>query len=106
MSAAYLVYYEGRPHDEDEFNRHYRETHLPIVRRFPGVQSIEVLRGTGSPDDVLYMLVILRWDSWEDLQAALASPARAAAAADRKQNLERLFGGVIRNQVVVPERFL
>jgi uncharacterized protein (TIGR02118 family) len=81
--AQVLVLY-NQPADSAAFDRYYRETHVPIANRIPGLRSCSVSQGPvaalagGAP----YLVAILNFDSMAELQAALASPEGQATAAD------------------------
>ncbi|MGJ5755331.1 EthD family reductase [Streptomyces puniciscabiei] len=83
MTARFLALYEP-PADPEAFDRHYREVHIPLVRRLPGLRRCTVGRNPapvrgGAP----YCLVVtLEWDSPEELRAAFDSPEGRATAAD------------------------
>lgn len=81
--AQVLVLY-NRPADSAAFDRHYRETHIPLAKRIPGLRSFTISNG---PVKTLagahpYLVAILSFDSMADVNAALASPEGQAAALD------------------------
>ncbi|MFY9891705.1 MAG: EthD family reductase [Streptosporangiaceae bacterium] len=80
--ARFLAVYEV-PADPEAFDRHYREVHLPLIRRLPGLRRYSVGRDVaalhGAP---CYLITELEWDSMDELRAAFASPAGCATAAD------------------------
>jgi len=81
--AQVLVLY-NTPADPAAFDRYYRDTHIPIARKIPGLRSFSISRG---PVQALagtapYLVAILSFDSMADLNAALTSPEGQAAAAD------------------------
>lgn len=83
MSARLLVLYET-PGDPETFDRHYRDVHVPLARKLPGLRSYTIsndlapTRG-GEP---FYLVAELEWDSTAELLAAFASPEGRATAAD------------------------
>ena len=83
MTARFLALYE-RPADPAEFDRHYREIHIPLASRLPGLRryaigrDIAAIRG-GAP---YYLVAELDWATTDDLRAAFASAAGCATAAD------------------------
>lgn len=89
MSVSYFVRYEIE--DSEEFLRYYRERHVPILARWPGLQRIvlhtpvewsdpfPVNRGRAA------LLAQLEFQSVEALNTALAGPERAAARKDFQQ---------------------
>ncbi|MBO0875621.1 MAG: EthD family reductase [Pseudonocardia sp.] len=90
MTARLLVLYET-PADPDSFDRHYREIHVPLARRLPGLRrytasrDVTAARG-GAP---YYLAIELDWDSMDQLRAAFASPEGRATAEDATR-LQRL----------------
>ncbi|MER6565553.1 EthD family reductase [Streptomyces sp. NPDC001093] len=83
MTVRFLALYET-PADPEAFDRHYREVHIPLGRRLPGLRRYTVGRETapvrgGAP---YYLVATLEWDSAAELRAAFASPEGRATAAD------------------------
>jgi uncharacterized protein (TIGR02118 family) len=84
MTARFLAFYET-PADPKEFDRHYREVHIPLGCRLPGLRrylvsrDVAAVRGAGAP---CYLVAELDWDTMEELRAAFASPEGQATAAD------------------------
>lgn len=82
-TARFLALYE-KPADPAAFDRHYREIHIPLARRLPGLRryavgrDIAAIRG-GAP---YYLVAELDWATADELRAAFASPAGRATAAD------------------------
>ncbi len=82
MTVRFLVLYET-PTDPEAFDRHYREVHIPLGRRLPGLRRYAVGRDVAAVRGAPYYLVAeLEWDSMEELRAAFASPEGRATAAD------------------------
>jgi uncharacterized protein (TIGR02118 family) len=77
-----LVQY-GRPTDPAAFDQYYREIHIPLGRKIPGVLRIEVGRPSPLDDSTApYLVATLDFASEEAFAAGLGSPEGAAAAAD------------------------
>jgi uncharacterized protein (TIGR02118 family) len=71
------------PVDRDAFERHYREVHLPLCTRLPGVVDMVFAVGIDEPDGGPYYAVFeATFASAEALGAALASPEGQAVQAD------------------------
>ena len=82
MTVRFLALYET-PTDPEAFDRHYREVHIPLGRRLPGLRRYAVGRDVSAVRGAPYYLVAeLEWDSMEKLRAAFASPEGRATAAD------------------------
>jgi uncharacterized protein (TIGR02118 family) len=83
VTAHFLAMYE-QPADAETFDRHYRDVHIPLGRRLPGLlrytigRDITAVRG-GPP---YYLIAELEWDTMDELRAAFASPEGRATAAD------------------------
>ena len=86
MTARFLVLYET-PADPAAFDRHYREVHLPLARKLPGLRrytiggEVTAVRG-GEP---CHLVAELEWDTMEELRAAFASPQGRACAEDAER---------------------
>jgi uncharacterized protein (TIGR02118 family) len=82
VTARLLVAYET-PADPEGFDRHYREVHVPLVQRLPGLRRYTIGRDAaavrGAP---CYRIAEAEWDTMDELRAAFASPEGRATAAD------------------------
>jgi uncharacterized protein (TIGR02118 family) len=95
-----LVLYE-QPRDEAEFDRHYREVHIPLAKALPGLRRYTVGRGPrpvrgGRP---CYLVGELDWDDMAALEHAFTSPEGRATAAD----MVNLSAGGVRSMVYAVE---
>jgi uncharacterized protein (TIGR02118 family) len=83
MTVRFVALYETPMHPE-LFERHYREVHIPLARRLPGLRrytlgrDLAAIRG-GCP---YYMVAELDWDTMDELRIAFASPEGRACGAD------------------------
>ncbi|WP_367325710.1 EthD family reductase [Streptomyces sp. HUAS ZL42] len=83
MTARFLALYEA-PADPTAFDRHYRDVHVPLACRLPGLRrytlgrDVVAVRG-GEP---YYLVAELERDTMEELGAAFASCEGRATAAD------------------------
>lgn len=82
MTQLLILY--NTPADRAAFDRYYRDTHIPLAKKIPGLRSYSrsdgpVEAGAGHPP---YLVACLDFASMPDLRTALASPAGQAAAAD------------------------
>jgi uncharacterized protein (TIGR02118 family) len=79
-----LVALYRRPPEPEEFDRHFTEVHLPLLRQFPGLRALDVLRVTGAPigESKFHVLVQASFDSRAAMDAALASREGKAVARD------------------------
>lgn len=83
MTVRFLALYET-PTDPEAFDRHYREVHIRLGRRLPGLRrytvgrDVAAVRGGGP----YYLVAELEWDTMNELRAAFASSEGRATAAD------------------------
>jgi len=82
MTARFLAVYDT-PADPGAFDRHYREVHVPLGLRLPGLRRYTVARDIaalrGAP---CYLVAELEWGTMDDLRAAFASAEGRATAED------------------------
>ncbi len=82
---AKLVVLYKTPTDAAAFDQYYRETHIAIAKKIPGLRHYEVSRGpVASPagSSGVHLVATLTFDSLAAIQAAFASPEGQAAGAD------------------------
>ena len=80
-----LVVCYGAPDDPEAFDRHYTETHVPLVDKIPNLRRFEPGKVVGTPDGSpapYYYIAELWFDSAEELQAAMGSAEGQAAGED------------------------
>ena len=91
MRVSYFVRYDITAVDAKRFVDHYREVHVPLLARWPGIRRVVLHTPLDWHDPFpvsrgkTVLLAQLEFESLESMQAALASPARAAAREDFKQ---------------------
>lgn len=73
-----------QPDDPGEFDRHYREVHIPLAKKLPGLRRYTVSRNAGRVrgGDPYYLVAELDWDDMESMQRAFQSPEGKATAED------------------------
>ena len=83
MTARLIVLY-SQPADTDAFDTHYRDTHTPIVRRYPNLRDLRLTRtdGVAGQASPAYLMAEMVFDSRADLEAALASDAGRESGKD------------------------
>jgi uncharacterized protein (TIGR02118 family) len=87
MTVKLTVVY-GTPDDAEVFEKHYREIHVPIVQRWPGVERIEISKVTGGPGgspSPYHLITEIYFPDSGALDAALASEAGREAGKDFMQ---------------------
>ncbi len=75
----------GHPEDPQEFQRYYRETHIPLARTMQGLKGWTIgmcEAAEEGQEPPYYMIVGLYAESREAMEAILASPAGQATIAD------------------------
>jgi uncharacterized protein (TIGR02118 family) len=75
----------GHPDDPAEFDRYYREVHLPLARKMKGLKGWTIGKCESAVADEpppFYLIVGLYAETRADLEAMLASPEGQAAVAD------------------------
>ena len=86
MTVSYFVRYEIE--DSEEFVRHYKERHVPILARWPGMRRVVLHRPVPWTDPCpvhrgsTVLVAQLEFETQADLEQALASPERAEARRD------------------------
>jgi uncharacterized protein (TIGR02118 family) len=93
-----LMVLYGRPQDTEAFDRHYRDVHIPLAKKLPGLRRYTVTRGVNVAfgEDPAYLVAELDFDDAAALQASMGSPEGKAAGADMAANLA---SGGVRNLV-------
>lgn len=83
-----------REEDVDEFEKHYREVHVPAAARVPHLRRIVLTRtdsGLEGAESAFYRVAEMSFDSPEDLAKSAESPEWQAMRADAGGMVER-FG--------------
>jgi uncharacterized protein (TIGR02118 family) len=105
VSVCYFVRYEIE--NSEEFLRHYREVHVPIVARWPGLQRmvIHTPMDWNDPFPVnrgkAVLLAQLEFESVEAMNRAFASRERAEAREDFNRFMT--FEGTVTHQAMKAE---
>jgi uncharacterized protein (TIGR02118 family) len=81
--AQILVLYNP-PANPAAFDKYYRETHIPLAKRIPGLRSYNISTAppkllAGNP---VHLVAELTFDTMADVDAAFASPEGQATAGD------------------------
>lgn len=82
---AVLLAMYPHPDDPKQFDHYYWNTHLPLVKKMPGLRSLEVSKGpvqASGGRSPYYLIARLTWDSVEAMEASLASEEGKIASAD------------------------
>ena len=79
-----LVLY-GHPLDPAEFDKYYRDVHIPIAKKMKGLKKWTIGKVAGTPEGgpaPYYLVAQLYMDSREDFEQLLSSPEGRAAVED------------------------
>ena len=87
MTVSYFVRYDIDVPDVAAFVRRYREAHVPLVSRWPGLRRGKAV-----------LMAQFEFDSEEAMNRAFASPERAAARQDFKRFMT--FEGTVTHQAM------
>lgn len=69
--------------DLEDFERHYRETHVTLAQRLPGVRRIVVMKGGDDAREAgVYRIAEVYWNDPTAFADAAASPEWAAMVED------------------------
>jgi uncharacterized protein (TIGR02118 family) len=95
--VRFLVVYET-PSDPVAFDLHYREVHIPLARKLPGLRRYTISRDPAEVrgGEAFYLVAELDWDDMDALRAAFASPEGQATARDVA---ELAPGGGVRSMI-------
>lgn len=79
-----LVALYRTPDDPAAFDSHFNDIHLPLLRKLPGLLSLDVTRVTGAPigESAYHVLAEAGFTSRAAMDAALASKEGKAVARD------------------------
>lgn len=72
------------PQDADAFMAHYRDTHMPLVQKIPGLQKVELTKvhNTLMGEQGNFLLAEMYFADEASYKAAMKSPENAAAGKD------------------------
>jgi uncharacterized protein (TIGR02118 family) len=107
MSVSYFVRYDISVPDLAWFLRRYREVHVPMVARWPGLRRMMLHTPVEWRDPfpvnegAAVLMAQLEFDSEEAMNRAFASPERAAAREDFKRFMT--FEGTVTHQAMHTE---
>jgi uncharacterized protein (TIGR02118 family) len=93
----YAVWTSPSPGQEEAFERHYTEAHLPLAASIPGVRKVIATRTSdslGGGEAALHRITELWFDDRGAMEAAEASPEGQATMEDAVEIQER-FGATL-----------
>jgi uncharacterized protein (TIGR02118 family) len=81
--VRFIILWKNTPTDVGAFERHYREVHIPLAKKLPGLRRYTLSRNSspvrGGPH---YRIAELDWDDMASLRRAFESPAGRATSED------------------------
>ncbi len=89
-----LVAMYGKPRDPAHFDRYYREVHVPLAKRIPGLKRFTIHNVLGSPQEGEPPYYCLTEVYWKDLGTARKALASAAGQASYNDVPNYATGGV------------
>jgi uncharacterized protein (TIGR02118 family) len=107
MSISYFVRYDIAVPDREAFVARYREVHVPMLAKWPGLRRVTLHTPVGWSDPfpvnrgTAMLLAQLEFDSEEAMNGAFASPERAKAREDFKRFMT--FEGTVTHQAMRSE---
>jgi len=107
MSVSYFVRYDIELAEREAFVAHYRQHHVPILARWPGMKRVMLHTPLDWHDPFpvnrgrAVLLAQLEFDSLESMEAAFRSPGRAEAREDFKRFPP--FEGMVIHQAMAQE---
>jgi uncharacterized protein (TIGR02118 family) len=81
--VRFIILWQDPPTDVEAFDRHYREVHIPLANKMPGLRRYALSRNLvpvrGEPP---YRVAELEWDDKETMLRDMDSPEGRATAQD------------------------
>lgn len=76
-----LIALYRKPPDPAAFDKAYFETHVPLVKKTPGLRRVDIARVTGAPrgDPEYYLIAEMYFDNKAAMDRAMASPENIEA---------------------------
>jgi uncharacterized protein (TIGR02118 family) len=97
MYKLFAVWTAPNPGEEEAFERHYTEVHLPLAASIPGVRKLVATHTSdslGDGESALHRITELWFDDHAAMEAAAASPEGQATIKDAVEIQER-FGATL-----------
>ncbi len=89
-----LIALYRHPDNVEEFMRHYNDIHMPLVRKMPGIQRVQLIQFTRQADGAhspYLMMAEMDFLNDEALQTALVSEAGRQAGRDLANFAKDIF---------------
>jgi len=101
MTISYFVFYQGKSEDQERFLEHYKNVHVPILYRFPGIKRVSMHSPTEGIDPEntqtggFALLAQLVFEDQKSLNEALQSEERILARQDMLENFPHFTGNIM-----------
>jgi len=99
MNKVTILY--GKPKNTEAFEQYYKEKHIPLAAKMPGVDHMEFTqfdKGPDGNDPVYYRMAELYFPSEDQMQRTLRSPEGQSAVDDISNfatgGVTMLIGGI------------
>lgn len=89
-----LVALYKKPDDVDAFMRHYEEVHIPLVRKTPGLLTVEVMRVTADAfggEPPYFLITTMSYPDRDTYRSAMRSEENKAVQADAMASAKGLL---------------
>jgi len=81
--VRFIILWQDTPTDTEAFDRHYRETHIPLANKMAGLRRYSLSRNvTPVRGEAPYCVAELEWDDAEAMRRDMRSPEGRATAED------------------------
>jgi uncharacterized protein (TIGR02118 family) len=96
-----LIAFYRKPADSEAFERAYFDTHIPLVKKIPGLQHVEISRITGAPrgEPDFCLTAELSFLDQAAMDRALASPENIDAGKNLMSFAKELVSFVYAEEV-------
>jgi uncharacterized protein (TIGR02118 family) len=100
--VRFLVLY-NTPDDPAEFDRYYRDVHVPLAKKLPGLRRYTTSHNPAAVrGESFYLIAELDWDDEARMRSAFASPEGRASAED----VPKFASGGVRSMIYEVEDLL
>ena len=97
MYKAVGIWSWPKPEEQEEFERHYTNTHVGAAKKLPGVEKITLLlAGEDAREAEVYRVAEVYWKDPDAFAAAAESPEWAAMVEDATYMMDR-WGVVLKS---------
>jgi len=93
-----LVAMYKKPDDVDAFMEHYQDVHVPLVRKTPGLQNMEVTRVTADAfggEPPYFLITTMTYPDRDTFRSAMRSEENKAVQADAMATAEGLLTALV-----------